>query len=266
VTATREATAVTASLSVAREGPVAVLELSNPQLNLLTMELRAALREAARDTGADSSVRAVVLRSTGERSFSAGSDIREFPADPGAGAKRAVEEHGCYDAVAAMPQPVVVAMQGHVLGGGLELAMSGDLRVAEESAKLGLPEVRLGVFPSGGGTQRLARLLPPSRAKRMMFLSEVVDAAEAHRLGLVDEVVPTGQAHDAAMALAQRIADQPRLAVQAVKRAVDHGLRHGVDAGQSMEVQLIAQLFASHDAQEGVRAFLESRAPRFQHA
>lgn len=257
---------MTASLSVTRDGPVAVLELSNPPLNLLTMQLRADLRDAAREVGADGSVRAVVLRSTGQRSFSAGSDIREFPADPGAGAKRAVEEHACYDAVAAMPQPVVAALQGHVLGGGLELAMSADLRVAEESATLGLPEVKLGVFPSGAGTQRLARLVPPSRAKRMMFLAEVVNAAEALDLGLVDQVVPTATSHDAAMDLARRIAEQPRLAVQAVKRAVDHGLRHGVDAGQAMEVQLIAHLFTSHDAQEGVRAFLEARTPRFEHA
>lgn len=266
MTANEDTDPATAGLSVTREGPVAILELANPPLNLLTSRLRADLRDAARDIAADSAVRAVVLRSTGRRSFSPGSDIREFPTDPEAGVSRAAEEHGCYDAIANMAQPVVVALQGHVLGGGLELAMSGDLRVAEESATLGLPEVKLGVFPSGGGTQRLPRLIPPSRAKRMMFLGEVIGADEARDLGLVDDVVPTGQAHDAAMVLAQRIARLPRLAVQAIKRAADHGLRHGVDAGQAMEAQLIGALFTSHDAQEGVRAFLESRDPVFKHA
>lgn len=255
-----------ATLKVTRDGPVAVLEFSNPPLNLLTMDLRASLREAAMEIGADTSVRAVLLCSTGERAFSAGSDIREFPTDPLTGSKRAVQEHGCYDAIAAMPQPVVAALQGHVLGGGLELAMSSDIRVAEETARLALPEVRLGVFPSGGGTQRLARLLPPSKAKRMMFLAEVLDAAEAQRLGLVDEVAPTGQANSAALAFAQRVAEQPRLAIQAIKQAVNHGLDFGTRAGQAMEVQLISELFASHDAQEGVRAFLESRDPHFNHA
>ena len=256
---------MTAEVDVIREGPVAVLELSNPPLNLLTMALRASLRDAAEGISADTSIRAVVLRSVGERAFSAGSDIREFPADAAAGSRRAVQEHACYDSIAAMPQPVVAAIQGHALGGGLELAMSSDIRIAEATARLGLPEVRLGVFPSGGGTQRLARLVPASMAKRMMFLGEVLDAEEALRLGVVDEVVPAGGAGDAAMGLARRIAEQPRLAVQAIKKAVDHGLEFGTRAGQAMEVQLISELFASRDAQEGVQAFLESRPARFQH-
>ena len=254
------------TVDVVRDGPVAVLELSNPPLNLLTMRLRAALREAAEALSADTSVRAVVLRSVGERSFSAGSDIREFPADASAGARRAVQEHACYDAIAAMPQPVVAAVQGHVLGGGLELAMACDIRVAEVTTRLGLPEVRLGVFPSGGGTQRLAGLVPASVAKRLMFLGEVLDAEEARRLGLVDDVVPSGGAGEAALDLARRIAEQPRLAVQAIKRAVDHGTEFGARAGQAMEVQLIAELFTSHDAREGVRAFLESRPADFHHS
>jgi enoyl-CoA hydratase len=252
-------------LSVRREGAVAVVEFANPPLNLLTMDLRSRIRAAAADIAADGDVRAVVLQSEGDRSFSAGSDIREFPPDQEAGAERAVLEHACYDAVAALPQPVVAAVQGHVLGGGLELAMAADLRVADESARFGLPEVKLGVFPSGAGTQRLPRLVHPSRAKRMMYLGEVIEAGEALELGLVDEVAPSGTVRDAALRLAQEIAAQPRLAVQAIKKAVDHGLAHGHHAGQAMEVQLISHLFASHDAQEGVRSFLESRVPVFQH-
>lgn len=250
---------------VEHQGPVAVLELSNPPLNLLTMELRDGLRRAALEISATSSVRAVVLCSTGDRSFSAGSDIREFPADREQGERRALQEHACYDAVAGIAAPVIAAVQGHVLGGGLELAMSADLRVGAATATLGLPEVRLGVFPSGGGTQRLAALVGASRAKRLMLLGETVGAEEALRIGLLDEVVPQGTARQAALALAQRIAEQPRLATQAIKRAVDHGRAFGPAAGQAMEVRLISELFTSHDAREGVQAFLDSRTPHFTH-
>lgn len=261
----REVSAVDPGVQIIRDGAVAVVEFFNPPLNLLTMQLRASLHEVASQIGADSAVRAVVLCSAGDRAFSAGSDIREFPADAAAGVRRAEQEHACYDAISAMPQPVVTAIQGTTLGGGLELAMSSDIRIAESSARLGLPEVRLGVFPSGGGTQRLARLVTPSRAKRMMFLGEIFDADQSLELGLVDEVVPPRGARDAALRLAHSIAHQPGLAVRAIKTAVDHGLSHGAEAGQAMEVLLISELFASHDAQEGVQAFLEKRPPRFQH-
>jgi enoyl-CoA hydratase len=253
------------TLTVTRDGHVAVVEIDNPPLNLLTMEIRAALRATCEEIASDASVRAVVIQGAGSRAFSVGSDIKEFPTDAAAGAARAVAEHACYDAVADLPQPVVAALSGHVLGGGLELALACDLRVADETARLGLPEVRLGVFPSGAGTQRLPRVVTPSRAKRMMFLAEVVGAADALRIGLVDEVVPAGEATDGALWLAHRIAEQPALAVRAIKRAVDHGLAHGRKAGQQLEVELIAELFPTHDAQEGVRAFLEHREPVFDH-
>lgn len=253
------------SVSLQNHGPVAVLEFSNPPLNLLTMRLRDTLRRTVLEIGADRSVRAVVLCSTGDRSFSAGSDIREFPASREQGESRALQEHACYDAVERTAPPVIAAVQGHVLGGGLELAMSADLRVGSESATLGLTEIRLGVFPSGGGSQRLAVLVGTSRAKRLMLLGEVIGAEEALRIGLLDEVVPDGTVREAAMALAHRIAAQPRLATQAIKRAVDHGRAFGAAAGQAMEVRLISELFTSHDAREGVQAFLDSRTPNFTH-
>lgn len=253
------------TVEVRTDGAVAVLRLANPPLNLLTMGMRAALQEAAESIRGDGAVRAVVLESTGDRAFCAGSDIREFPATPQAGRERAIREHACYDAIADLPQPVVAGLFGHVLGAGLELALACDLRVSDENTRLGLPEVRLGVFPSGAGTQRLPRVVPPSVAKKMMFLGEVVGSARAHELGLVDEVVGRGQVAVQAMRLAQQIAEQPALSVQAIKRGVDHGLAFGTRAGQALEVELIAGVFASHDAQEGVRAFLESRAPRFHH-
>jgi enoyl-CoA hydratase len=253
------------TVEVRTEGAVAVLRVVNPPLNLLTMSMRAALQETAEAIRGDGGIRAVVLESSGERAFCAGSDIREFPVTPQAGRERAIREHACYDAIAGLPQPVVAGLFGHVLGAGLELALACDLRVADESTHLGLPEVKLGVFPSGAGTQRLPRVVPPSTAKRMMFLGEVLDSATASHLGLVDEVVGPGQAPAQALRLAQQIAEQPALSVQAIKRAVDHGLAYGTRAGQALEVELITGVFTSRDAQEGVQAFLGSRAPRFVH-
>lgn len=253
------------SVEVSTVEGVAFVEFSNAPLNLLTMRLRAEMRETMERIGTDPAVRAVVLRSAGDRAFSAGSDIREFPQDARTGHRRAVQEHACYDAVAGIPQPVVAELSGHVVGGGLELALACDIRVADGTARLGLPEIKLGVFPSGSGTQRLPRIVGASRAKLMMLLGETFDARHALELGLVDEVVEDGQAAAAAAELARRIAGQPALAAQAVKKAVDHGLRFGTRSGQAMEAELIAGLFGSHDAREGVQAFLESRAAIFTH-
>ncbi|TQM13364.1 enoyl-CoA hydratase/isomerase family protein [Pseudonocardia kunmingensis] len=265
VTGAEGTPATTPSVDVSSHGPVAVVRVSNPPLNLLTSQLRGDLHRIADAIRDDRSVRAVVLTGAGERAFSVGSDIREFPVDAAAGRRRAQHEHACYDAIAGLPQPVVAALTGHVLGGGLELALACDLRVADAGARLGLPEVKLGVFPSGGGTSRLPRLIAPSQAKRLMLLGETVDAERAAALGLVDEVAPAGTAEDVALQLAGRIAQLPAMAVQAIKRAVDHGLAHGARAGQELEAELIAGLFGTADAQEGVRAFLDSRPPRFAH-
>ena len=253
------------TVEVRTEGAVAIVRLDNPPLNLLTMSMRASLREVAESIREDAGIRAVVVDSQDGRAFCAGSDIREFPVSSRAGRERAVSEHACYDAIASLPQPVIAGLFGHVLGAGLELALACDLRVADGGTRLGLPEVKLGVFPSGAGTQRLPRVVAPSTAKRMMFLGEVIDAGRALSLGLVDEVVEDGQVATHALSLASRIAEQPALSVQAIKRATDHGLAYGARAGQALEVELIAGLFGSRDAKEGVEAFLASRPPRFVH-
>ena len=206
-----------------------------------------------------------MLAGAGDRAFSAGSDVREFPRDPAAGMRRARLEHDSYRRLQQMPQPVVAALWGHVLGGGLELALACDLRVADESTTIGLPEIRLGIFPAGGGTQRLPRIIGPARAKEMMMLGESIDADEALRLGLVNRVVPAGRALESAMELARTIAEQPGLAIRAIKRAVDGGLDEGPERGEELERELIAPLFASFDAREGVTAFRERRPPRFEH-
>jgi enoyl-CoA hydratase/carnithine racemase len=179
--------------------------------------------------------------------------------------RRARIEHDAYQRLQRLPQPVIAALRGYVLGGGLELALACDLRVADETAQLGLPEIRLGVFPAGGGTQRLSRLIGAPRAKELMLLGEPIDVHEAQRLGLVNRVVPPGEALDAALDLARNIAERPGLAVRAIKRAVDGGLEEGPERGEELEREQISRLYGSHDAREGVAAFLERRPPRFEH-
>lgn len=243
---------------------VACVELRNPPLNVLTAEIRSELIEITRDLGVDSEVRAVVLYGSG-KAFSAGSDVREFPHDEANGRTRARLEHECAHALERLPQPVIAALHGHVLGGGLELALACDLRIAETTTRIGLPEIELGVFPSGGGTYRLPRLVGPARAKQLVLLGTILDAHEAERIGLVDQLVDESAGRRAALDLARRIADKPARATRAIKRAMNTNPTNAADIGDPVEEQLIAELFTSYDAREGVAAFLEKREPRFEH-
>lgn len=254
-----------AGIELTVDGPVAVLTVDNPPLNLLTTALRRQLAQVAGDVGRRSDIRAVVLAGAGDHGFSAGSDVREFPRDPDAGLRRARLGQDANHRLQHMPQPVIAALHGHVLGGGLELALACDLRVADETAELGLPEIRLGISPAGGGTQRLTRLIGAPRAKELMLLGEPIDVHEAQRLGLVNRVVPPGQALEAALDLARTLAGRPALAVRAIKRVVDGGLEEGPERGEELEREQISRLYGSHDAREGVAAFLERRPPHFEH-
>jgi len=253
---------MTVLLETYRHDAVEVFELRNPPLNLLTLGLRSQLHEAALRTAADPDVRVVVVRSGQQKAFSAGSDVREFPATPAEGVARSAKEHSAFNAIARLPQPVIAELTGHVLGGGLELALACDIRVASEGTMFALPESGLGVFPVGGGTQRLPRLVGASRAKRLMFLGEAFEAADALEMGIVDLVVPAGSVGEATADLARRIADRPPEAIRAIKASVDRGLAAGFSEGEAMEEEL-ATIFASADAREGVRAFLQGRSPRF---
>ena len=255
---------MSSNLNVDIKDGVATIEIDAPPLNLLTLGLRSELCRAALEIGADDTIRAVVLGSARAGVFSAGSDIREFPADFGDGPVRAAHEQACFNAFAQMPQPVLARLSGHVLGGGFELALACDIRLADSSVRLALPEAGLGVFPTGGGTQRVTRILGASRAKLFMMLGEVVSADEARAMGLVDIVVEPAVLVEQTQSLAHRIAERPRRAVQSIKAAVDHGCSGGFAAGLAKEVEL-AVVFGSRDAREGVGAFLESRAPRFTH-
>jgi enoyl-CoA hydratase len=237
-----------------RADGVAVLRLDNPKVNALSAALLRQLEAAARSL-TDDPPGAVVVTG-GDRLFAAGADITEF-----GGPEDAREVGGAFlrafDAVADIPRCVIAAISGFALGGGCELALACDLRIASDKAKFGQPEILLGIIPGGGGTQRLARLVGPARAKEMILTGRQVRADEALRIGLVDEVVAPDELHDRAFALAAELAAGPVVAQGLAKRAIDRGLQGSLRAGLDLEQELFAEVFATDDARIGVAAFLE---------
>ncbi|CAN5862731.1 enoyl-CoA hydratase [soil metagenome] len=246
-------------------GPVATLRLANPPLNLVTTDLIGDLDEALAKLEAADHLRAVVLTGTGERAFCAGSDVKEFEALQGrVGEGKLLREKAVYRRLAKLPVPTIAAVQADALGGGLELAMCCDLRVAAESARLGLPEVRLGVMPGSGGTQRLPRLVGLGRAKEMILLGQIVGAAEAAEIGLVNRVTADGGALDAAISMAETISERGPVAVREAKRCIDLAMEVPLDEGLAAELDASERIFASDDLLEGSRAFFGKRPPDFQ--
>lgn len=237
------------------DGAVGILRLDRPPLNVLDRAAQSALRSAAEQAAADERVRAVVLHG-GPKAFSAGGDIKEMAAMTHADMVRhAVVLQGAFDAVAAIPKPVVAAINGPALGGGCELALTADARICGSEARLGLPEVLLGVIPGAGGTQRLPRLIGPAKAKELIFTGRQVGADEALELGLVDQVTPTGQVLETALQWARRFEKGPALALHAAKTAVDQGLATDLAAGLAIERSVFAALFATEDRLTGMRRF-----------
>jgi enoyl-CoA hydratase/carnithine racemase len=254
-------------VTTAVAGGVAEITFANGPLNLMTRQLRDQLAAAARDAARDPAVRVVLLTGAGTRAFSVGSDVRELQATREAGSwgARAAHELGAYETVDRLPKPTVAAIQGYCLGGGLELALACDLRVAGAESELGFPEVRLGVFPSGGGTERLPRLIGEARAKELMLLGTRIGAEEAGRLGLVNRLAPRGEGLRAGRALAGELAAQPALAAQAIVRVVEAGRDRSLADGSAAAVAVLEELGRSADLEEGIAAFLDKRPPRFVH-
>jgi enoyl-CoA hydratase/carnithine racemase len=237
-----------------RDDGVAVITLNNPKVNALSQALLGELAEAASDLTADPPGAVVVTG--GERIFAAGADISEFG---DAERARAITAgfHAALDAVAAIPRFVIAAVSGYALGGGCELALACDYRIAGERAVFGQPEVLLGIIPGGGGTQRLPRLIGPSKAKEMMITGRQVKAEEALRIGLADELVSTEALHDRAIELAADVARGALVAQAMIKRTVDEGLDQSLADGLLLERELFEQVFHSADSEIGVRSFLE---------
>ena len=246
-----------------RADGVAVLRLDNPKVNALSTELLRQLAAAAEALQAEPPGAVVVTG--GDRIFAAGAEISEFTSSeaPGEVISRAEAEQlgqhflRALNAVADIPRATIAAISGFALGGGCELALACDLRIAGEKAKLGQPEILLGIIPGGGGTQRLARLVGPAKAKDLVFSGRQVRAAEAHAIGLVDEVVPDDEVLDRALARAAELARGAVVAQGLAKRAIDRGLEISLNGGLDLEQQLFADVFGTDDAAIGVRSFLE---------
>ncbi len=238
-----------------RSDGVAVLRLGRPPLNPLSKAMLGELAVAARRIGADDAARAVVVCGSA-KALAAGADIDEF-ADPAAARSVTTAFRAALDALAGLQCPVIAAISGYALGGGLELALACDLRVASESARLGQPEILLGIIPGGGATQRLARLVGSARAKDLIWSGRQVRAEEALAIGLVDRVVPADEVEASALEWAAALAAGPAVAIRLAKQAVDRGLDGPLAAGLDLESDLFVDVFASEDAAIGVRSFRE---------
>jgi enoyl-CoA hydratase/carnithine racemase len=236
------------------DGGVTLLRLQNPPMNALSRALLGELRDAARAIGADASVKAVVVAG-GQKAFAAGADISEF-GDQDAARAIAQSFREAFDAVAAIPRPVIAAVGGYALGGGCELACACDLRVASERARLGQPEILLGIIPGAGGTQRLTRLVGPARAKDIIWSGRQVHADEALTIGLVDRVVAPGEEEHVALRWAGELGKGAVIAMGLAKRAIDDGIGRPLADGLDAERDAFVDVFATEDAQTGVKSFL----------
>ncbi|MDQ3422469.1 MAG: enoyl-CoA hydratase-related protein, partial [Actinomycetota bacterium] len=239
------------------EDGVATLRLDRPKMNALDVQMQEEIRAAAQEAATRVDVRSVLLYG-GERVFAAGADIKEMAAMSYTDmVDRSTALQSSLTAVARIPKPVVAAVTGYALGGGLELALCADVRVCAEDAKVGQPEILLGIIPGAGGTQRLARLVGPSRAKDIVFTGRFVGAAEALSTGLVDKVVPAREVYDVARAWAAQFAAGPAYALRAAKEAIDRGLEVDLETGLEIERQQFAALFATEDRSRGMASFVE---------
>jgi enoyl-CoA hydratase/carnithine racemase len=237
---------------------VGTIRLDRPKMNAIDEQLHREVRAAAQEAGSRADVRAVVLYG-GERVFAAGADIKAMAQLDGAGMVAWGRElTASFSEVARIPKPVIAAITGYALGGGYELALCADFRVLGAGAKIGQPEILLGVIPGAGGTQRLARLVGPARAKDIVFTGRHVGAEEALEIGMVDAVVPDAEVYGTAVAMARKFAAGPPLALAAAKRAIDEGLDRPLQQGLELETQLFAGLFDTEDQKTGMRSFLEN--------
>ncbi|NGO76705.1 enoyl-CoA hydratase/isomerase family protein [Streptomyces sp. YC504] len=236
---------------------VGTIRLDRPPMNALDVATQDRLKELADEATARDDVRAVVLYG-GEKVFAAGADIKEMQAmDHAAMVLRARDLQDAFTAVARIPKPVVAAVTGYALGGGCELALCADYRIAADNAKLGQPEILLGLIPGAGGTQRLSRLIGPSRAKDLIFTGRMVKSDEALQLGLVDRVVPAAEVYEQAHTWAAKLAQGPAIALRAAKESVDRGLETDIDTGLAIERTWFSALFATEDRDRGMRSFVE---------
>jgi enoyl-CoA hydratase len=254
------------NLLLDREGAVALVTINRPKvLNALNTQTLDELRRAVLDLRRDDSVRVVILTGAGEKSFVAGADINELATQtPTSGREHALGGQHVFDLIENLGKPVIAAINGYALGGGCELAMACTLRVAADTARLGQPEINLGLIPGYAGTQRLARLVGKGKAMEIILTGAPIAAAEAERIGLINRVVPASELMQAARTLAAELARQAPVAMRYILDAINHGLEMPFAQGRDFEATLFGLVAATEDMREGTRAFLEKRKAEFK--
>lgn len=243
---------------------IAVITLNRPPMNPLNSRVFQELGQVADALQGDDSVKAVIITGSGNKAFAAGADITEMiNLSPVEAYTFCQNSRITLEKIENLAKPVIAAINGFALGGGCELALCCDFRLAADTAKFGQPEINLGIIPGGGGTQRLSRLIGTARTKELIFLGEIIDAATAERLGLVNKVVPASSLFEEAWELARKLASKPAVAMKMSKVAINTGINLDITSALTLETQSFLTAFSSNDSKEGMKAFLEKRKPAF---
>lgn len=247
-----------------REKGVGVLTLDNPPLNLTTLTTLAKLEAVCTDIAADDRVRVLVITGAGQKAFCAGSDISEFAqVREDVVPRKLAQENRVFTLIEQLPMPVIAALNGITLGGGGEIALACDMRIMDETARIGFPEVKLGVFPGSGGVFRLPHLVGPAKAYELLYTGDIIGAAEAHRIGLVNRLAPAGEALSHALALAETLASGPALALSLMRSGVRDALLQTTEAATARTLADSHTVFTGPDIEEGIAAFFAKRPPHF---
>ncbi|OPY73532.1 MAG: putative enoyl-CoA hydratase echA8 [Syntrophorhabdus sp. PtaU1.Bin058] len=254
------------TLIVEKEAPIGIIKLNRPPVNPLSVQLYHELYDAVCEFEKDDEIGAIIITGNGDKAFAAGLDIKDVMG------KSAVETldflwtapRKTFDKLTGIGKPTIAAVFGLALGGGCEVALCCDLRIASEDTVIGLPEIGLGIMPGSGATQRLPRLIGVAKAKEMIFTGDNINAAEAYRVGLVNKVVPKDKLMEEAKALAKKLASKPKAAFALIKRCIDDGLNMDLASGLTMEMDSFSIAFTSEDGREGINAFVEKRKPNYK--
>ncbi|HNS15592.1 MAG TPA: enoyl-CoA hydratase-related protein [Syntrophorhabdaceae bacterium] len=254
------------TLIIEREEPVGIIKLNRPPVNPLSVKLYHELYDAVCEFENDDAIGAIIITGNGDKAFAAGLDIKDVMG------KSAVETldflwtapRKTFDKLTGIGKPTIAALFGLALGGGCEVALCCDLRIAAEDTVIGLPEIGLGIMPGSGATQRLPRLIGVAKAKEMIYTGDNINAAEAYRVGLVNKVVPKEKLMEEAKAMAKKLAAKPKAAFALIKRCIDNGLNMNLASGLTMEMDSFSIAFTSEDGREGINAFVEKRKPNYK--